>query len=57
MISKEGKDYRVICRFWVRAVGWMVESHTEMMKVDDVSINVDINASKLVGGKNSKEIT
>lgn len=35
----------------------MVESHTEMMKVDDVSINVDINASKLVGGKNSKEIT
>lgn len=51
MISKEGKDYRVICRFWVRAVGWMVESHTEMMKVDDVSINVDINASKLVGEK------
>lgn len=29
----------------------MVESHTEMMKVDDVSINVDINASKLVGEK------
>lgn len=28
----------------------MVESHTEI-RVDDVSINVDINASKLVGEK------
>lgn len=29
----------------------MVESHTEMVKVDDVNINVDINASKLVEEK------
>lgn len=28
-----------------------------MVKIDDVSINVDINAGKLVGEKTSKEIT